>query len=484
VDHQGEHFQVIELTESERRLDIEALPVNSTEYPKYNFGDGRPKVLCETRGVQLAAGEETCFVNLLLPNRQLAAPRRSIKWAGEGHILISGEGPALTVNARGFQIDGKGSYAFAAGEQLTVLTAGADTPVRRHDPPGKSAWPAGSTVWEMDLPAPATCLSPLGQGEVLVGCEDGSFGKVEAGKLTVIGKAAERVGAVLAGRLYGEDDLTYLAASYDHTLRLFGRDGSERLTVALPGNGHMPPWGTALCLADLDGDGKRWPIVGSAAWRVHAISPDGKVRWTFDTAAHSVTCLAAGDLNQDGREEIAVATVYFCVPAINADGGRLWEDEDYNDYWTAGPIFPFLQMADVDADGQLEVVTAGSDTLVHCLDHRGVKKWTRSIGDDPAGLVVTPEGIAAASLTGDLHLLDGQGKRVWRLTLGSPCAALAGVGEGLCVALENGEVVCVDKAGSVTGAHSLSAPAAHLLGLSDGQVVVATGEGKLRLVTF
>lgn len=146
----------------------------------------------------------------------------------------------------------------------------------------------------------------------------------------------------------------------------------------------MPAWGTALCLADLDGDGKQWPVVGSAAWLVHTVTPDWDFRWTFETTVHSVTGLAAGDLNCDGWEEIAASTVYFCVPAITTDGKRLWQDEDYNDYWFAGPNFTQLAVGDVDGDGLIEVIVAASDTLVHCISNTGEKKWTRRLARDSA----------------------------------------------------------------------------------------------------
>ena len=107
-----------------------------------------------------------------------------------------------------------------------------------------------------------------------------------------------------------------------------------------------------------------------------------------------------------------------------------------------------MAVADVDADGDLEVLTVGSDTLVHCISHLGEKKWTHSIGDEAAGLVVLPQGIVAASLTGDLHLIDGRSNRVWRRELGSPCTALTQAGHGMCVATEAGDLVWMDAAGT------------------------------------
>jgi len=204
---------------------------------------------------------------------------------------------------------------------------------------------------------------------------------------------------------------------------------------------------------------------------------NGTFRWTFDTTAHAVACLAAADLNGDGREEIAIGTVYFCVPAATADGGRLWQDEDYNDYWRAGPVFAHLGIGDVDGDGALEVVTVGADSLIHCISCQGEKKWTCSIGDEAAGLVLHQGLIIAASLTGDVHAVDGRGNGLWRTDLGKPCTAMAKAGDALCVAVEGGDLFRLTGKGEVTSRTSLPTPVTRLLGRNNGDVIAATAEG-------
>ncbi len=472
AEHDGAHFRVIELTDSERRLDVEPIPVNATDYPEYHFGDGAPKVLCETRRVMLEAGEEACFVNLIVPGGDADTAPRAIAWDGQGALSVTGDGPAVTVDAGGVCIDGAQVLTFAdALSCLQAEPAPAPVPRAAADAPARMAWQA-------DLPAPATCLS-AGSDGALVGCADGSFGLIaEDGALHMLGKSDERIDDILAGRVFGEEEPSVLVGGHDCTVRWLSLDGAERMRVEMPRGTHMPPWATCLDLADLDDDGRLWPIVGTAAWQVLAITPEGHFRWIFDTAAHTVTDVTAADLNGDGRDEVAVATVYFCVPAITADGDRLWEDEDYNDFWNAGPIFPFVRVADVDGDGEPEVITVGSDALVHCIDCRGLRKWTWSIGDEAAGLEVTPAGIAAASLTGDVHLIDGAGEPIWRARLGSPCRSLAAVEDGLVVGVEDGRVLWLDDEGAVTAGISLDAPCEHLLATAGG-VIAATDDGRV-----
>jgi len=475
ADHAGERFHIIQATDAQQRLDAEPPPLNATDYPEYRYGPAVPHVLCQSCRQFLYAGEQASFANLLLPNGQEVEPRRHVRRLDDGRLFITGDGPMITIAAEGFQIEDSGSFAFDHGARLTALASHSRPTL---SPPSHLPRPAAAKDWSALLPAPAACMTPAGDVGTLIGCENGSIVLLDdAGAVRPLGQAEDRVGAVLAAELYGEAETTYLAAGYDQRLRMLTPSGEDRLLVDLPRNSHMPAWGRALCAADLDGSGRLTPLVGTAAWRVHAVEPDGNFRWTFDTAAHSVTGLATGDLNGDGRDETAVATVYFCVPAISADGERLWQDEDYNDYWTAGPTFPFVRIADVDLDGSPEVITAGSDTLVHCIDSLGEKMWTRSIGDDPMGLEIVKQGIAAASLTGTLHLIDGLGAEVWRLDLDAPCRALASAGELLCIVDEQGLLVWVDAAGSPVRSLQLRSAACALLGRPDGSVVVALPDG-------
>ena len=116
---------------------------------------------------------------------------------------------------------------------------------------------------------------------------------------------------------------------------------------------------------------------------------------------------------------------------------------------------------------------------MHCISHVGEKKWTRSIGDEPAGLVLTTGGIVAASRTGDVHGIDGSGGLRWRARLGSPCTALTASGKGVCAATESGRVAWLDENGKVVEYVDLPTPAARLFGFPDGRVVAATAAGTL-----
>jgi len=265
--------------------------------------------------------------------------------------------------------------------------------------------------------------------------------------------------------------VSILAGSDDAQVQAWSAPGQRRWAVTLPRNHYMPARVQGLALADLDGDGRLWPIAGTAAWRVHALGPEGALRWTFDTAAHAVTGVAAGDLNGDGRQEVVCSTVYFCVPAITPDGGRLWEDEDYNDFWRAGPNFRTLALADVDGDGRLEVITAADDTCVHCLSAQGEKRWAVSIGDEPAAVVLGHGAIWTAGIDGQVQRLDGHGRRLSCVRLGGHLTAMACLTDGVAVADAAGRVTRLDPHGEPRDSLSLEGRISHMARNGDALAV-------------
>ncbi|MCK5803351.1 MAG: hypothetical protein KAI66_10985, partial [Lentisphaeria bacterium] len=223
AEHDGEHFHVIELTGSDRRLDLECLPLNSTEYPKYNYGEGSPKVLCEKRVLHLSAGEKVCFVNLLLPNANAESPRRSVRWDDADGIVLDGEGISVTARPGSVEVDGREELTLPEEHRLLVeQNAGTSTAAR----PASIQRSGLAEVWRLQLPGVATCFAPMEDGGALVGCDDGTVGVVNStGDFCQFYQATGRIGAVHAGRLFGESEVTCLATGDDAQLRFFRTDG-------------------------------------------------------------------------------------------------------------------------------------------------------------------------------------------------------------------------------------------------------------------
>lgn len=468
ISQDGLGCRVIEVTASRRDLSVEAPPLNATDYPRYAYGDSRPKVLCERRLVRLAPGERVAFVNLICPGSE-ATPRWLLRLDG-GELRLSGPGREFALGPTDLRQDGRVLLPTEAGGLFAALT---------FTPPalGPVALPSRrlTVLGEALLPAPVSALAPCAAGWVC-GCEDGTVAKVcPDGAVIAVGQTGGAVRCVLSGGLFGETAESILASGDDGALHGWHATGERRFCTALPRNSHMPAWGRALALANLDGDGRLSPVVGTAAWRVHALTAEGALRWTFDTAAHAVTALAAHDLNGDGRDEIVCATVYFCVPAITAEGARLWEDEDYNDFWRAGPHFRTVLVHDIDSDGVPEVLSAAGDTCVHCISARGEKKWAVSIGDEPVGLAVCHGLVWAASADGNAHRLDGCGRRLGQVRLGRSLTCLAALPNGLAAANGEGTITVLAPDGALKAAFRLALPCTRMVA-SGRALAVACGQ--------
>lgn len=131
-----------------------------------------------------------------------------------------------------------------------------------------------------------------------------------------------------------------------------------------------------------------------------------QIKWWFDTFDSSYGQSAAGDIDNDGKDEI----VFGCyrndsnVYALNAeDGSLLWKyntsglQEGCND---AAPL-----IFDVDNDGRLDVVVASScNPFTYCFDGlTGAVKWkTASRGSD------SPPSVADIDGDGQNEILHGE----------------------------------------------------------------------------
>jgi len=126
---------------------------------------------------------------------------------------------------------------------------------------------------------------------------------------------------------------------------------------------------------DIDGDGKAEVVVGSrqndqeTGGIIYLLNGENaSVIWSFDTGSNNIYDISCGDIQNDGRDEIAIAV-----------GGTLnqtyiLEGENNSILWQIPSAYALsgVELADVNNDGKCEVITIGNEFVnLYCFDTDG-----------------------------------------------------------------------------------------------------------------
>ena len=236
-----------------------------------------------------------------------------------------------------------------------------------------------------------------------------------------------------------------------------------------------------LVVADVDGDGTAEVLVTSKDGWVHCFDGDGALLWQF-FAEPQAGPVAVGDLTGDGRPEVVFGTDLGEIFCLRNDGSFLWRtslDGHFGrslalltDVVGGGPVdvlitrsevcrnpavlaldgctgallweaptpmhgYGPLAVADVDGDGEREILVVDKSTSLTCLDLGGARKWTRSFTGrgcfyPPAVADLDgdgrPELVLGARQEDSLRVLDGRGLELAGLYLegGTNCSPSVG----------------------------------------------------------
>jgi hypothetical protein len=126
-------------------------------------------------------------------------------------------------------------------------------------------------------------------------------------------------------------------------------DGTKKWTLT----GSTNVWGSVTALGDVDGDGASELVMVSGD-RLRVVEPTGSERWSV--AIQDVTGLSSAattaDLDGDGRAEVIFSTFRDFYIFRGSDGFVLYHADSSN-----GTAWEYPTIADVDADGRLDIVT-------------------------------------------------------------------------------------------------------------------------------
>jgi hypothetical protein len=213
----------------------------------------------------------------------------------------------------------------------------------------------------------------------------------------------------------------------------FNRNGTLKWRHFVPG---QTVW-SSPALADLNGDGAQDVVVGSGLYwpdpagrQVLALDGrTGRPLWTAGTPGRVAGSPAVGDVDGDGRPEVFVVTEGGALLSFSATGQRRWQAcIDW-----AGRCPPGIGthggavLADVDGDGQVEVLVRGEDRM-RVFDGR-TGRLEQTIAQAAPWTVFAPAATATvAQVDGRAHVFQaalGDANRNGRRDTGDALVVLA-----------------------------------------------------------
>ncbi len=419
---------------------------------------------------------------------------------GEAGVLVAAQSTELRVFASQTKIDGRAvptggkAFTLAPGRHsLTglgpsqqvverVLAAARARAAEDQGPRRQAAMPTlpARRLWQADLGQRVTCASMGdangdGRDELLIGMTDGQAAALSLadGKPVWTFDAGAPVRAIVAADLDDDGRRELIVCARD--AHCVGADGRERWRFEPLSLGERRTYGAAV--ARLKGLAGKSVLIAGA--RLNVLSPDGKLRWYQPPDGLALPkkwmpneFVAAADLDGDGFDE-AVAAVQMSYPFVYAmDGQRKLvmdfpgrKPSDWRRHrWPLSGRVKFMRCADVDGDGETEIVAAGTSGGVRACERVGDawREYPFPMAGEPMAMDVIegrnsqPGLIAAADASHFVYLFKGQPTKdrvLWRKRLDQATTALAltGAGDRLFLGTSDGRVAVLDAKGVLLG---------------------------------
>lgn len=146
-----------------------------------------------------------------------------------------------------------------------------------------------------------------------------------------------------------------------------------------------------------------------------------RLEWAFETRGKIYASPILADLDGDGQSEVVVAASRDCrILCLNGAGGLLWDYKILDGHGDGIQATP--SVVDYDGDGRREVFFATKGGTIGCLDHRGALRWRTRTHDPvdysgPVAADIDADGrieIVAGAESGTLYCLDDAGAIRWR----------------------------------------------------------------------
>jgi outer membrane protein assembly factor BamB len=186
---------------------------------------------------------------------------------------------------------------------------------------------------------------------------------------------------------------------------------------------------TALGAADLDGDGLPEIVVGTADNQLYVLENDGDLAWRYE-AGGAISAVALADLDADGQVEVVAASADGAVSLLDDTGQPAWTFRAEGTA-TLGQVqvtLPCLATYDLDKDDRVELLVGSRDGQIYALDGDGSAafsvgrrtRWSFRLGRpilDIGAADVDGDGqlevIPSPYRGGNLYLLENDGRLAW-----------------------------------------------------------------------
>lgn len=170
-------------------------------------------------------------------------------------------------------------------------------------------------------------------------------------------------------------------------------------------------------------------VAGSTNCTVTAFTLDGEQLWQFQAPFYKrdgiIRVLLAADLNGDGQDEVIAGAENWHYYTLDSQGRKLWQFESVHAS-TAGAV------ADVDHDGAPELIAATEYYWWFGVSAQGEKKWQHNTIQGPGvnhvASAAQPDGthlVAFGCRDGTVQVVDAQGALQFVLQTGDAITGLA-----------------------------------------------------------
>lgn len=296
-----------------------------------------------------------------------------------------------------------------------------------------------------------------------------TFSRLWTGSRQRRGDAGSEVRAVWAGKLDKDSPPRIAVGTANAMVFLLDQAGNMLWKREMPFF-KVPGAVTCFTSADLAGDGNRALIVGAENWHYHAFDAKGNQLWAFEIL-HAATAATAIDLDGDRRQEVIAGTEYYAWNAIKPDGSQLWSYR---------PVGPHANCVMADKSG---VYFGGADAYIHALDASGKRRWLHSCGDEVTSLALADlnadgnSEIVAGSLSFYINALKTDGTLLWRRDLGEPILTLVTADSKIFAGTEDGHVFALDSEGKTLAIWTAPGPIRKLLPMPNSRLSILSDGG-------